>query len=176
MVAEQAGEELRCRLRNRSATAEDVLAGLLADAQKKHVSAYDIGVVYTGLRQKDRAFEWLRQASDQHAGFVIYVYLDWRFQCSGTTQAFKPCFDGFSNQRAYTGAPKACRTAPRSLRLHTERSACQSTFFVPMTRRRPPSRCRTRGSASRELWLLPLQGRVRRRTSNARSMLGSMRT
>jgi hypothetical protein len=26
------------------------------------------------------------------------------------------------------------------------------------------------------LWLLPLQGRVRRRTSNARSMLGSMRT
>jgi TolB-like protein/Flp pilus assembly protein TadD len=86
----------------RRQAAEDILAQLLADGQKKYVSAYDIGVVYTGLGETDRALEWLRKAYEQHAGFMVYVFLDPRLQPLRGDARFEDLLHrmGFSNQTA----------------------------------------------------------------------------
>jgi len=86
----------------RRQAAEEILTQLRADAQKKYVSAYDIAVVYTGLGEKDRALEWLRKAYDQHAGFMVYVYLDPRLQPLRGDARFEDLLQrmGFSNQTA----------------------------------------------------------------------------
>ena len=86
----------------RRPAAEEILSQLLADTQKKYVSAYDIGVVYTGLGEKDSALAWLRKAYDQHAGFMVYVYLDPRLQPLRGDERFEDLLQrmGFSNQTA----------------------------------------------------------------------------
>jgi TolB-like protein/Flp pilus assembly protein TadD/predicted Ser/Thr protein kinase len=86
----------------RRQAAEDILAQLLADEPKKYVSAYDIAIVYTGLGERDRALEWLSKAYDQHAGFMVYVYLDPRLQSLRGDPRFEDLLHrmGFSNQKA----------------------------------------------------------------------------
>ena len=43
-------------------TAEQILSDLLAESKSKYISAYDIAVIYSGLEDKERTFEWLNRA------------------------------------------------------------------------------------------------------------------
>jgi len=60
--------------------AQDLLSQLLEDAKKKYVSAYDLGVIYTGLGDTSRALEWFDKAYEEHSGFLVYAYLDPRLK------------------------------------------------------------------------------------------------
>jgi tetratricopeptide (TPR) repeat protein len=60
--------------------AEDLLGQLQQDAQKKYVSAYDFGVIYTGLGDTGRALDWFEKAYEEHSGFLVYAYLDPRLK------------------------------------------------------------------------------------------------
>jgi non-specific serine/threonine protein kinase len=60
--------------------AEALLSDLLEKSKKGYVSAYDLAVVYTGLGDTDRAFDWLNKAYEEESGFMPYLNLDPRFK------------------------------------------------------------------------------------------------
>lgn len=60
--------------------AEKILSDLLAESKTRYISPYDIAVVYTGLDDKERAFEWLNRAYEEHSGFLLFVNSDPRFK------------------------------------------------------------------------------------------------
>lgn len=43
---------------------------------RRYVDAYLIGAVYAGLGEKDKAFEWLTKAYEEHAGQMIWIKVD----------------------------------------------------------------------------------------------------
>jgi len=43
---------------------------------KRYVDAYMIGGVYAGLGEKDKAFEWLNKAFEEHAGQMVVIKVD----------------------------------------------------------------------------------------------------
>ncbi len=59
--------------------AQEVLAKLKERSKRKYVSAYDMATVYTGLGDKDRAFEWLQKAYEERSSFLVHVNWDPRF-------------------------------------------------------------------------------------------------
>jgi tetratricopeptide (TPR) repeat protein len=61
-------------------TAEKVLSDLLAEAKSKYVSPYDVAVIYSGLEDGERTFEWLNRAYEEHSGFLLFVSSDPRFK------------------------------------------------------------------------------------------------
>jgi eukaryotic-like serine/threonine-protein kinase len=63
----------------RKKEAREILDKLLEMSKVKYVPAYDIAAVYTGLGEKDRAFEELGQAFEERSGFLIYIKCDRRF-------------------------------------------------------------------------------------------------
>lgn len=69
--------------------AERLLAQLLEDSHKQYVSAYDIAVVYNGLGDRDRAFEWLNNAYEEHSGFLLYIRSDPRMKMLQRDPRFK---------------------------------------------------------------------------------------
>jgi tetratricopeptide (TPR) repeat protein len=60
--------------------AEQFLAQLVEDSKKQYVPAYDIAAVYAGLGDRDRAFEWLNKAYEEHSGFLLYIRSDPRMK------------------------------------------------------------------------------------------------
>ncbi len=52
------------------------LAALLARAKRQYVPPYDIALVYVGLDQRDKAFEWLEKAYADHSTEMIYFKVD----------------------------------------------------------------------------------------------------
>ncbi len=81
--------------------AEDLLGQLQHDAQKKYVSAYDFGVIYTGLGDTGRALDWFEKAYEEHSGFLVYAYLDPRLKPLRSEARFQGMLRqmGFRNQR-----------------------------------------------------------------------------
>jgi TolB-like protein/tRNA A-37 threonylcarbamoyl transferase component Bud32 len=67
------------RLGNRPA-AKKILEDTLASAKTKYASPYDIAVIYAGLEDPDRAFEWLNIAFEEHSAFMVYMSSDPRLQ------------------------------------------------------------------------------------------------
>jgi hypothetical protein len=43
---------------------------------RRYVDAYLIGAVYAGLGEKDKAFEWLTKAYEEHAGQLVCIRVD----------------------------------------------------------------------------------------------------
>lgn len=84
------------------AAAEDLLAQLLEDAKKKYVSAYDFGVIYTGLGDNPRALEWFDKAYEEHSGFLVYAFLDPRLRSLRSDARFQDLLHrvGWTGQRA----------------------------------------------------------------------------
>ena len=60
--------------------ARSLLAGLLAESRSGYISAYDIALVYTGIGEHDRAFEWLGKAIAERSIFVVHLAWDARLQ------------------------------------------------------------------------------------------------
>lgn len=81
--------------------AQDILSQLLEDAKKKYVSAYDFGVIYTGLGDNNRALEWFDKAYQEHSGFMVYAYLDPRLKPLRHESRFQDLLHrvGWTNQR-----------------------------------------------------------------------------
>lgn len=63
-------------LAGKKADAEKMLDSLLNTSKQKYVSAYDIAMIYTGLGEKEKAFEWLEKAIDEHSYLLIYLNVD----------------------------------------------------------------------------------------------------
>jgi serine/threonine-protein kinase len=62
------------------AKAQQVLDELLERSKKGYVSAYLTAVIYAGLGEKDRAFEWLEKAYNERAEFLVYLKVDPRLE------------------------------------------------------------------------------------------------
>ncbi len=56
----------------------EVLAELQERAKTEYVSAYDVSMIYAGLGEKGRAFEWLGRAEHDRASFLPYITWDRR--------------------------------------------------------------------------------------------------
>lgn len=56
--------------------AQDILAELFQLARERYVSPYYIAVIYTGLGQTDKAFEWLRSACANHSEGLTWLKVD----------------------------------------------------------------------------------------------------
>jgi len=56
--------------------AEKALAELTGQSTQHYVSPYEIAVIYTGLEERDRAFEWLDQACLERSGWLIYLKVE----------------------------------------------------------------------------------------------------
>jgi adenylate cyclase len=56
--------------------AQALVSDLLEQSRKRYVPAYDIAVIYTGLGQKDQAFEWLDKAYQERSGWLAYLKVE----------------------------------------------------------------------------------------------------
>jgi tetratricopeptide (TPR) repeat protein len=59
--------------------AEDELRSLIELSKQKYLSAYHIATIYVGLKDKDRAFEWLERAFQERADWMAFLKVDPRF-------------------------------------------------------------------------------------------------
>jgi serine/threonine protein kinase len=82
--------------------AEKVLGELLAESKRKYVSGYDIAVIYAGLDDKERAFQWLNTAYEEHSGFLLFVNSDPRLRPLRPDPRFQDLLRrmGFPNRQA----------------------------------------------------------------------------
>jgi len=60
----------------RQEKARNVLNRMLDLRARRYVDAYNIGEVYAGLGEKEKAFEWLGRAYEEHAGQLICIKVD----------------------------------------------------------------------------------------------------
>jgi TolB-like protein/Tfp pilus assembly protein PilF len=56
--------------------AREVLNRLLARSKTDYVSPYEIAMIYAGLSDRDRAFEWLEKAYEERATLLVYFRMD----------------------------------------------------------------------------------------------------
>jgi TolB-like protein/Tfp pilus assembly protein PilF len=69
--------------------AEKMLDELLEISKARNVSAYDIAVVYTGLGENDKAFEWLEKCYEEHNEYLAYLRSEPRFAPLRTDPRFQ---------------------------------------------------------------------------------------
>ncbi|MEE9167432.1 MAG: protein kinase [Candidatus Neomarinimicrobiota bacterium] len=60
----------------RSRRSRKVLQELIELSRRRYVSAYDIAAIYTGLGEKDAAFDWLEKALEERSYLLIYLKID----------------------------------------------------------------------------------------------------
>lgn len=60
----------------KQAEASEVLANLQEIAAQQYVSAYSIAMIYLGLRDFDKAFEWLEKAVEERSGFLPFLKVE----------------------------------------------------------------------------------------------------
>lgn len=60
----------------KQAEAQKVLIELNAMSKQGYVSSYDLAILYTGLNDKERAFEQLNKAYEDRAGFIIMLRVE----------------------------------------------------------------------------------------------------
>ncbi len=61
------------------ANAKKILDTLVALSSKKFVTSYGVATVYTGLGDKDKAFEWLNKAYDERSNWMVWLKADPRW-------------------------------------------------------------------------------------------------
>jgi len=61
------------------AHARQLLADLLAKADSRYISAYDVAIVYAGLGDANRTFDWLRRAYAERSAFLVNIGWEPRF-------------------------------------------------------------------------------------------------
>jgi hypothetical protein len=60
----------------KTAHAKKALNKLLQLSERKYVSAYDIAMIYVGLRQNREALKWLAKAYEERAYLMVYLKVD----------------------------------------------------------------------------------------------------
>jgi serine/threonine-protein kinase len=58
------------------AKACEIIDQLMASSGRKYVEPASVAVVYAGLEERDRAFEWLGKALEQRSGYHIWLKVD----------------------------------------------------------------------------------------------------
>ena len=53
-----------------------VLAKLQSLLKENRAQSHDIAIIYTGLGEKDRAFEWLERALKERSWLILYLKTD----------------------------------------------------------------------------------------------------
>ncbi|HEY0100371.1 MAG TPA: tetratricopeptide repeat protein, partial [Pyrinomonadaceae bacterium] len=59
--------------------ARSVLAELEEHARHAYVPPHDMAMIYSGLRENDKAFEWLKKAYQERYSLLVFLELDPRF-------------------------------------------------------------------------------------------------
>ena len=59
--------------------AQDELQSLVEISKQRYLSAYHIAAIYVGLKDNDRAFEWLEKAFQERADWMAFLKVDPRF-------------------------------------------------------------------------------------------------
>jgi eukaryotic-like serine/threonine-protein kinase len=67
---------------------EKIIEELLDPSKPRRGSGYDVAVVYVGLGEKEKAFEWLDKAYEQRDDFLAYLKADPRFDPLRTDTRF----------------------------------------------------------------------------------------
>jgi TolB-like protein/Tfp pilus assembly protein PilF len=80
--------------------AREVLNRLLARSKTEYVSPYEIAVVYAGLGDKDRAFEWLEKAFEERATLLVYFRMDPRIWSLRSESRFQNLLDRMNFPKA----------------------------------------------------------------------------
>ena len=75
---------------------------LLAASKARYVSPDDIAIVYAGLDDKNRKFEWLNRAYEERAGFLLFVKQDPRLKPLRAETRFRDLLHrlGYSSETA----------------------------------------------------------------------------
>ena len=56
--------------------AQRVIDDLEELSKQRYVSSYHIALIYTGLGENDRAFEWLEKAYEERADLLVYIKVE----------------------------------------------------------------------------------------------------
>jgi tetratricopeptide (TPR) repeat protein len=56
--------------------AQKVMDELEELSKQRYVSSYHIALIYTGLGEKDRAFEWLEKAYEERSDLLVYLKVE----------------------------------------------------------------------------------------------------
>lgn len=83
-------------LMHKQDAARRVLAELEQDAAHAYVPPHDMAMIYSGLGENDRAFEWLRMAYQERYSLLVFLELDPRFD----NLRLDPRFDDLLNRIA----------------------------------------------------------------------------
>jgi TolB-like protein/Tfp pilus assembly protein PilF len=59
--------------------AERLLKTLMERAETQYLPSYWIALIYTGLAEKDRAFEWLERARQERSSWLVWIGVEPRF-------------------------------------------------------------------------------------------------
>jgi TolB-like protein/Tfp pilus assembly protein PilF len=76
-------------LSGREAETRGVLEELEIKAKHRYVPAYEIGVVYAGLREPEQAFAWLERAYEERGGWIGYLKVDPRLDSLRSDARFR---------------------------------------------------------------------------------------
>jgi serine/threonine-protein kinase len=60
----------------KQAEASEVLANLQEISAQQYVSAYSVAMIYLGLRDFDKTFEWLEKAIEERSGFLPFLKVE----------------------------------------------------------------------------------------------------
>lgn len=69
--------------------AKKILDKLLKLSNKEYVSPFFIALIYTGLNQKDQAFEWLEKSYEKREGKICWLKADHTFDSLRSDPRFK---------------------------------------------------------------------------------------
>lgn len=58
-------------------------------AKQEYVSAFDIGLIYLGLGEKERALDWLEKSFQERGWYLVYLRVDPRFDALRSDQHFQ---------------------------------------------------------------------------------------
>jgi TolB-like protein/Tfp pilus assembly protein PilF len=69
--------------------ARQILAQLTKMAKERYVSSYEIAMIYVGLGENGRAFQWLNRAYDERSGWLPYLNVEPRLGALRSDPRFK---------------------------------------------------------------------------------------
>ena len=69
--------------------AMDIARELETESKQEYVSAVDIGLIYVGLGDKDKALDWLEQAFRERSALLIYLKVDPRLDALRSSHRFQ---------------------------------------------------------------------------------------
>jgi hypothetical protein len=65
---------------SRSSELRELLSGALEWHEKNHRGATALASMYANLGEKDKAFEWLQAAYEEHSGLLPTIVFDFAFE------------------------------------------------------------------------------------------------